>query len=165
MAINPNEIIPYRILIKKYPISPYTASIYNKIITTVSIVNYIINSKNSKDSSFLKLKINEKFKCISTLIDKIVDDDFFSIRLYSSVYFGFINKYLRKEKVLEEFRKYKGFTLAQIQSWIYYLHLSLSININVKDDIVVYKGVNMQFPPEINRFYILFLRISFNNNK
>ena len=48
----PNEIRPYRILIKKIPTSALTGEINNKLITTPFPTNYVISAINSEDFSF-----------------------------------------------------------------------------------------------------------------
>ena len=79
-----------------------------------------------------------------------IKDDFFPIRLYTSVYFGFINEYLRAKTVLKELRDFKGFTEDLLKSWVCCLHLALSRNINVKNDTIVYRGISKyRFPLDI----------------
>ena len=150
--LDPNSIRPYRILIKKIPFSPLTDSQKNLLTTCVSPTDYIVNAIKSCDTSLIKLKNNNKFKSISTLDGKFVKDDFFAIRLYSSCYYSHINEYLRNQKILNT----NVFNLNHIESWIYLLHLSLSRNYNVKNDTIVYRGVKLNFPPNIqigSKFY------------
>ena len=151
----PDEIRPYRILIKKIPISPLTLTNELKIITSTSPVNYIISAIQSNDFSFNNLKKDNFLKRIAILNGQIVNDDFFAIRLYSSIYFRYINPYLRtKEKI--SLNGLKNLSEEEIKSWICCLQLALSRNINVKEDTVVYRGVNLKFPPEIgigSKFY------------
>ena len=56
--LNPNseEIRPYRILVKKIPISPFTGQIEDKILISYSPIDYIINSIRAKDFRFFKTK-------------------------------------------------------------------------------------------------------------
>ena len=155
--LNPDEIRPYRILIKKIPISPLTGALSENIITSQSPVNYIIDAIKSKDFSFSKLASEEKFKKFSLNNGQKLKDDFFAIKLYTSVYFGFINQYLRDKTILKDFRGFTGFTEEQLNSWICCLHTALSRNKNVKDDTIVYRGVKkFKFPSEIgigSKFY------------
>ena len=155
--LNPKEIRPYRILIKKIPISPLTGALNDSIITTLSPINYIIDAIKSKDFSFVNIAKEKRFNCISLINGQKTNDDYFVIRLYSSVYFGFINEYLRTQKVLKDFRKHKGFSEDQLKSWICCLQLALSRNKNVKTDTIVYRGVRgNKFPSDIgvgSKFY------------
>jgi len=155
--LNPKEIRPYRILIKKIPISPLTGALNDSIITSISPVNYIIDAIKSKDFSFLNIATEKRFNKISLINGQKTKDDFFVIRLYTSVYFGFINEYLRNQKVLEKFRGFEGFSEDQLKSWICCLQLALSRNKNVKDGTIVYRGVRKnKFPSDIgigSKFY------------
>ena len=58
----PDEIRPYRILIKKIPISPLTIGLTKKILFSDCPINYIISSINSPDTSILKLKYESSFE-------------------------------------------------------------------------------------------------------
>ena len=155
--LNPKEIRPYRILIKKIPISPLTGALNDSIITSISPINYIIDAIKSNDFSFVNIAKEERFNGISLINGQKTNDDFFVIRLYSSVYFGFINEYLRTQKVLDVFRKHKGFSEDQLKSWICCLQLALSRNKNVKDGTIVYRGVKkFKFSSDIgvgSKFY------------
>ena len=92
--LNPKEIRPYRILIKKIPISPLTGALNDSIITSISPINYIFDAIKSKDFSFVNIAKEKRFNGISLINGQKTSDDFFVIRLYTSVYFGFINEYL-----------------------------------------------------------------------
>ena len=60
---------------------------------------YIVNL-TIKDYSFIKKATEEKFKKISNFrSNKISSDDLFVIRLYSSIYYAFINSYIRNGDV------------------------------------------------------------------
>ena len=155
--LNPKEIRPYRILIKKIPISPLTGALNDSIITSISPINYIIDAIKSNDFSFINIAKEERFNDISLINGQKTNDDLFVIRLYSSVYFGFINEYLRTQKVLDVFRKHKGFSEDQLKSWICCLQLALSRNKNVEDGLIVYRGVKkFKFSSDIgvgSKFY------------
>ena len=155
--LDPKEIRPYRILIKKLPISPLTGALNEAIITSISPINYIIDAIKSKDFSFVNIANEERFSNISLINGQKTKDDYFVIRLYSSVYFGFINEYLRTQKVLDNFRNHKGFTEDQLKSWICCLQIALSRNKNVKDGSIVYRRVKKnKFPSDIgigSKFY------------
>ena len=152
--LNPNEIRPYRILMKILPISPLTDN--NYISLTWSPADHFIKAIKSKDLSIYEIAKVDKFKKISTIKGQKISDDFFVIRLYSSVYFGFINEYLRSKKVLKTFREHTGFSENQLKSWIFCLHLALSRNKNVKENTVVYRSVKCKFSEDIgigSKFY------------
>ena len=157
--LNPtsDEIRPYRILIKKVPFSPLVGTVNNTLITCQEPVKYIENAINSKDLSFTeKLKKNPDFEDVAKIEGQELNNDFFIIRLYTSVYFGFINQYLRTEVPLETFRGFKGFTREELNSWICCLQLALSRNRNVKDGTIVYRGASLKFSSDIqinSRFY------------
>ena len=83
----------------------------------------------------------------------MINDDFFVIRLYSSSYYTYINGYLRDQY----FHHDKIFTKEEIISWISCLQLALSRNINVEDDLNVYRGIHKyKFSSEVGigtKFY------------
>ena len=150
--LNPTseEIRPYRILIKKIPFSPIVGTINNTLITCQEPIEYIENAINSNDLSFTeKLKKNPDFDDIAKIEGQEINNDFFIIRLYTSVYFGFINEYLRTEMPLSTFRGFKGFTAEELNSWICCLQLALSRNKNVKDGTIVYRGAKLKFSSDI----------------
>ena len=152
--LNPNEIRPYRILMKVIPTSSLTDN--NCITLTVSPVNYIIEAIKTKDLSIYEIAKRKKFESISTLNGQSIKEDTFVIRLYTSIYFKFINEYLRTKKVLKQFNNLKGFSEKQLKSWIFCLHLALSRNKNVKENTVVYRGIKCKFSKDIgigSKFY------------
>ena len=150
----PDEIIPYKILIKEQYCSPLLPN--DSLIIANHPENYIIKAIRSNDFSFYNLKKEKRFKFIKEAIRN--NNEFFVISLYTSVYFGFINEYLRTQNVLDYFRKHKGFTEDQLKSWICCLNLALSRNKNVKDFQVTYRAIsNYKFPDNINegdKFYL-----------
>lgn len=151
--LNPttDEIRPYRILIKKIPFSPLVGTINNEIITCQEPIEFIENAIKSNDLSFPeKIKYEPMFEDIAKIEGQYINNDFFIIRLYSSVYFGFINEYLRTEIPLESFRNFKGFNEEELDSWICCLQLALSRNKNVKNGTIVYRGIkNIKFSSDI----------------
>lgn len=154
--LNHKDIRPYRILIKIIPISPLTdtKNIHMKFFQ--SPIPYVIDAIKSNDFSFYELAKEERFKNIASINKQKVKDDDFVIRLYSSIYFKFINPYLRNKEILEKYKEWSGFTEKQLKSWICCLQLALSRNKNVKEDTIVYRGVNCKFPSHIgigSKFY------------
>ena len=165
----PDEIRPYRILIKKIPISPLVGTANDKIITIPQPMNYIISAINSKDFSFLGLKNDIRFNVISEIDGIKCSNEIFAIRLYSSIYYGFINEYLRSGKVLDDFYGRNGFTKNQLDSWVCCLQYSIFNIKNVADNTIVYRGIkNFKFSQEIgigSKFYFReFLSTSINRN-
>lgn len=171
--INPNEIRVYRILIKKIPTSPLTEDINTLKLLIKPDRDYIANLK-IKDYSFNKKANEEKFKDINNFRNnKISSDDLFVIRLYSSIYYVFINSYIRngevkkqiktkekrdeKNRIISESKTFLGFNEAELKSWIRCLQLALSRNKNVDENTVVYRGVKVKFPKNIGigtKFYL-----------
>ena len=147
--LSPNDIRPYRILIKKIPKSPLTDLNNNHLTISYSPVDYIINAIKSKDFSFINLSKEEKFKYYSVENHQQLKDDIFVIKLYSGDFYTYINEYLRAEKI-------NYFTKEQLNSWTCCLQLALSRNKNVKENTVVYRGVKYKFPSDIgigSKFY------------
>ena len=147
--LSPNDIRPYRILIKKIPKSPLTDLNNNHLTISYSPVDYIINAIKSKDFSFINLSKEEKFKYYSVENHQQLKDDIFVIKLYSDSFYIYINEYLRAEKI-------NYFTKEQLNSWTCCLQLALSRNKNVKENTVVYRGVKYKFPSDIgigSKFY------------
>ena len=153
----PDEVRPYRILIKKMPISPLAGALNDKIVTTISPINYILSAIKSNDLSFHNLVKDNRFKEISIINNQLVPKDLFAIRLYSSEYYKFINEYLRTEKILDNYNGLIGFSQSEIKSWICSLHLALKKNKNVANNTIVYRGVSpFKFPLDIgigSKFY------------
>ena len=134
--LNPttDEIRPYRILIKKIPSSPLKDS---GITTSSSPVDYITSAIFSNNLIFLQRKNDRKFSEYAKIGGQTLSNDFFAIRLYTSDYYKYINNYLRDKNSIFG----KEFTEEEIISWIYCLQLALTRNINVEDDIIVYRGI------------------------
>ena len=83
----------------------------NKDLTESKIpVDYIIDSIKSKDKSFYIISNENRFQKIAYINNDRVNDDFFVIRLYSSIYFVFLNEYLKTKKILSLFRGFYGFS-------------------------------------------------------
>ena len=163
--LNPNhdEIRPYRILIKKIPISPFTGALNDTLITSLVPINYIIQAINSKDNSFQSSGyITQKKYNYYSNGAKIENKDFVVIRFYTGEYYSYLNNYLRSKNI-------NFFEENELISWIYCLQLALKRNKNVKNNTKVYRGVTRKFPHEIiegSRFYLReFLSCSLNKKK
>jgi len=164
--VNPGEIRPYRILIKKIPTSALTENI-NCLKLLLKPDKNFIEIINSKDYSFFKIYKDERFKkIIKSQKTKVGKDDLFVMRLYTSFYFKFINNYIRDNTILETVTKktksgdtriFKGFNENELKSWIQCLHLALSRNKNVEENTVAYRGVKVKFPSNVGvgtKFYL-----------
>ena len=151
--LNPttDEIRPYRILIKKIPSSPL---LDNEITTVSSPIDYITSAIHSNNLKIYEKKNDIKFKNYAKLGGQMLNNDFFVIRLYTSDYYRYINNYLRDQNSLNK----NIFTEEEIISWIYCLQLALTRNINIEDDIIVYRGLkNRKFSTNIgigSKFYL-----------
>ena len=154
--VNPNEIRPYRILIKIIPTSPLTDTKNISMRYTLSPIEYVVNSIKSNDYSFYEIANDERFRGYASINNQKVNNDIFVIRLYTSIYFKFINPYLRDKKILDKYSEFKGFTEEQLKSWVCCLQLALSRNKNVKENSTVYRGIRCKFPTELgigSKFY------------
>ena len=130
----PDEIRPYRILLKIIP-----SLLTDKINISFSPIDYIISAFKSKNISFYNLAKDKRFNQFSKLNNQKINQDFFTMRFYSSNYYYLLNNYLRSEKSLEE--NNDTFNKNLITSWIYCLQLALQRNKNVLDNIIVYRGI------------------------
>ena len=128
----PNEVRPYRILIKKIFQSPISGASQNEIKVFQNHPKYYQDIIKEKDISFYKTN-NTKLK-----------DNDYVINLYTSSDYIYINNYLREGKIIDGQFKY---TLKQIKSWIYCLHCSLVNNkSNVFNGNIFYRGVSRKYP-------------------
>ena len=166
LILNPTleEIRPYRILIKFIP-----SSLSDKIKVSMTPISYIISAINSKDFSFYKFAKEKRFHKIAILNKQILNRDYFTLRFYSSNYYYYINDYLREQNVIKDKNKYNLFNEEQIKSWICCLQLALRKNKNVKNNIIVYRGIrNYKFPIQMkkgDKFYFReFVSTSLNKN-
>ena len=163
----PDEIRPYRILIKKIPTSSLTGILNDKIITSPAPIDYIISIFKSKDYSFLKLIDERKYQKLAYINKHRVKPDHFVLRVYTYEYYREINRYLRDK---DQFLKGKSFlNEKEVQSLICCIQKALKRNRNVKDNTIVYRGINVRFPNDIgvnSRFYFRdFISTSKNLNK
>ena len=148
--VNPEDIRQYRILIKKIPTSELTEE-KNTLTFIETPDDSIINIIKSNDFSFRDLSNNKIFEKASKINGQNIDDDFFAIRLYTDKYYKNINGYLRSKKMINNF-----FTEEQLKSWICCLQLALSRKKNVKENSIVFRGVDLKFPTKIgigSKFY------------
>ena len=130
-----DEIRPYRILLKIIP-----SLLTDRINISFSPINYILSAFKSKNISFYDLAKDKRFKEINQLNKQNLNNDFFVMRFYSSNYYKYLNNYLRSENSLKENNQL--FDRNNLTSWIYCLQLALKRNKNVKDNIIVYRGIS-----------------------
>ena len=140
-----DEIRPYRILLKIIP-----SLLTDRINISFSPINYIISAFKSKNISFYDLSKEYRFKRMSTLNNQRINNDFFTMRFYSSNYYHYLNNYLRSEK---SFNENNGvINKNQLISWIYCLQLALRRNRNVRNNIIVYRGISrFKFPKNVKK--------------
>ena len=143
----PDEIRPYRILIKKIAISPLASQ---TITTSIKPIDYILDSINSNDLSFSDLPDVKSKDYIDAKQRYPENKDKFVINLYTTPENKIINNYLRTKAI-------ETYSESEIKSWICCLHKALkSLKNNVRNETVVYRGINLKFPKEIgigSRFY------------
>ena len=165
----PDEIRPYRILLKKVVNFPL---LDNKLITYSSPVDYILNAIKSNNFEFYDLKTDDRFnnrighEINNGIIGKLYENEIFIIRFYSSMYFIPINYYMFKSNegkgiVLDTFEspcgcKETGFSKSELDSAICCLQHVLKKNKNVENGTIVYRGISNKFPENMNigsKFY------------
>ena len=154
----PDEIRPYRILFKKVIKSCLGA----QLKLSVNPEDFIINILKSKNIIFYKLAKDKNYQDMAYINQQKLSNDFFVLRFYTSDYYRYINNYLR-DKIVDKF------TEKQIQSFAYCLQLALSRNKGVKENTIVYRGINkFKFPEEYvkgTKFYFKeFMSTSVNIN-
>ena len=142
------------------PFKDLASSEWRSTIITTSPIDYIINAIKLNDFSFYQLKNDKRFSSISIINNKIVDDDIFIFRVYTSIYYVFLSEYMRKGEVLESYHKsyhsLKGFSKSLLDSFICCLQNALFKNKNVKNGTITYKGIKLRFPKDItvgSKFY------------
>ena len=156
----PDEIRPYRILIKIIPNSPLTGR--NLLTVAIKPIDYILDILKSNDLSFFELRSEYIKKLEKEVPDekfwekvKKFPEDKFALTFYSAnKYYRVINGYLRD---LENKPKEEFMPLKLLKSCIFCLQESLKKNRNVKDGTVVYRGVDtFKFPKDMgtgSQFY------------
>ena len=154
----PDEIRPYRILIKIIPNSPLTDGSYYKV--SMKPVDYILELFGSKDYSFYKCRNDKNYIKYTKLNEKqILSDDIFVLKVYSAnEFYENINLYLRdKTKIEEKDKNSLPMSIEQIKSIICCIQESLKNNKNVKDGTTVYRGVDLKLADNIgigSKFYL-----------
>ena len=155
----PDEIRPYRILLKKALNSPLLDNQLNKLITNTSPVDYIMNAINSNNfDDFYNLKTTKLFnneiahQIINGNIGPLFDNDIFIIKFYSSDYYRPLNKYMLNKGISTT----SSFNQIQLDSAICCLQNVLKKYVNVDNDTIVYRGMPYKFPGNIgvgSQFY------------
>ena len=150
----PDEIRPYRILIKIIPASPLTDGSFLTISNKPE--EYILELFKSKDTSFYSHKKEYELY----LKEHLLENDKFAIKVYTTEkkrFYRNINGYLRDKTDLEKNPNEYKMPLDHIKSFIYCLQEALRINTNVKDDTIVYRGIGkFRMPKDLgigSKFY------------
>ena len=138
----PEEIRPYRILLKKVEKSSLALSAKEKIIYSLTPEKKLIDIINSDNFIFYKLAENKSYSKYAYKNGQKLSDDNFVMKFYTSDYYVYLNNYLRFGTVDE-------FTEDQIKSWTCCLQLALKRNKGIEDNTVVYRGIRYRFPEEI----------------
>ena len=152
----PDEIRPYRILIKIIPNSPLTDGSF--LTVSYSPIDYILEIFKSNDKSFYD-QMNVELTDYSNILEvlKLNDEnmkkDEFIIKVYTdNNYFRDINNYLRNKTA-----EIKMPIKKHIQSFIYCLQELLKDKKNVEEGTIVYRGINnYKLPKDIgtgSKFY------------
>ena len=144
----PDEIRPYRILIKIIPASPLSGS---SLTISTKPVGYILDLFKSKDESFYSHREEDKYKEYGLKDKKHLNNEKFVIRIYTEgkyKFYSFINQYLRDKTGLEKEPNKSEMPLAHLKSFIYCLQEALKNNKGVKDDTIVYRGIGKFKLPE-----------------
>ena len=141
---------------------PIHSLLQDVLITTETPIDYIISAIKSNDFSFYNLMNDKRFIAYSSTSsfqsdNQMLKNDLFVIRIYSSIYFGFITEYLRTGKILDKFHGFSGFTELQLKSFICCLQKAISRNKNVDNGQIVYRAIRkFRFPYAIkvgDKFY------------
>ena len=158
----PDEIRPYRILIKIIPNSPLTDG--SSLTIATKPIDYIIDILKNNDFSFYEHK-NEYLEKLEKYEEedkeakyfwkkaKKFPKDKFAITFYTAnFYYWIINTYLRDKTIFENKPEKLEMPLEHLKSYIFCLQESLKKNRNVKDGTVVYRGVkNVKFPKDMGK--------------
>ena len=153
----PDEIRPYRILIKIIQASPLTDGF---LTISTKPVEYILDLFKSKNESFYSHRKEDKYKDYDGKEGMCLDNEKFVIRIYTENKYKFyrdINHYLRDKAELEKNPEKLKMPLKHIESFIYCLQEALKNNKGVKDDTIVYRGIGkFKLPKDIgigSKFY------------
>ena len=132
--LNPEEIRPYRFLVKII-----SSSLSNENNNFVAIcqtpIEYILGAIKSDDFSFNANKTK-----------------YYALKEYTSSNYIILNRYLAKEEIID-----KNYSEAKLKSWICCLHNEIKNIHNVKNGTIVYRGINSKFPSNIgigSQFYL-----------
>ena len=145
----PEEIRPYRILLKRIPKSSLALSAKETILFSLNPEEKLIKIIQSKNFIFYNLANDQAYSKYAYENGQKLNNDNFVMKFYTSEDYIYLNNYLR-------FGKVSKFTEDQIKSWTCCLQLALNRNKGVEDDTIVYRGIKNRFPKEIkigSKFY------------
>lgn len=155
----PDEIRPYRILVKTVLVSEFAQQSKSIISAFSSKDENIINAIQTKNEKIYSSPQLNKY------LPQMKDKNYMAVSLYTSDEYKYINNYLRFGKIIDN--KYSE---EDIKSWIFCLHKELTSGKNkVPNKTKVYRGVRgINFPescPKGSKFYLKeFLSTSLNKN-
>ena len=130
---SPDEIRPYRILIKTIFNSPLAEASQKEFIYCSEPSSYYQEIINKKDVSFYKTNSTEN------------DNNYYVINKYTSNDYKYINEYLRTGKINEE-----KYTEKQIKSWVWCLHDALTNReSNVPNTSYYFRGLAVPFSQDL----------------
>ena len=153
----PDEVRPYRILIKKVPISEMASSNeFHEIITTNIPVSYILDSILSNDTSFFNIS-EAKSGNYRRIKNLGLRNEKFALKVYTSPDYKYINNYLRTKKIKVREEDEEKYNEKQLRSWTCCLNSALGhLEKNVDDNTIVYRGIDCKLPDnfrEGSKFY------------
>ena len=139
LSPTPDEVRPYKILIKKIPISPLAIASQQEIEVCVdSLPQLYFDIIQKKDESYFK-----KFNNINNDKYKLI------LKEWTGTGSLRINNYLRNKKL--------SLTEKELQSNVWCLHKAITeSDSNVENNITVYRGVNVKMPSNVGigtKFY------------
>ena len=137
LSPTPEEVRPYKILIKKIPISPLAIASQEEIQFSLNPPSSYFQMLNKKDESYFNKNNSNR------------SNYDFILSSYTGSGAGRVNHYLRNNK--------NTFLDNELNSYIWCLHKAITENIvNVQNNTVVYRGVKAKIPHNIGigaKFY------------
>ena len=136
LSLTPDEVRPYKILIKKIPKSALAVASLQEIKCCYQPNDSYIKILQQKDESFFNKNTSG------------LNNNDFILKSYTDS--SFINSYLRNNEI-------SNYTENDLKSYAWCLHKAITQNNqNVDNNILVYRGVNVKIPNNIgvgSRFY------------
>ena len=131
----PDEIRPYRILVKTIINSPLAGASQQEFKFFTEPSPYYNNIIKNKDFSFFEKNKTD------------YSNNHYVINLYTQQYYRYINNYLRSGRVTES-----PYTEAEIKSWVMCLHDALTNRkSNVNNSSTIFRGISDTFPDQLEK--------------